>query len=99
MSLNLIDYLVGRELYYADLPFTALIVAAISKADDENARKLRAAWPEICETTQKRYWAPAAVLDTEVPHTAEKIDELLEYAKRAGRVARGYLSGVRSDKA
>ncbi len=60
MSLH--DYEVARELERRDVPFYGLIMAAMWRADSENAARLRAAWPEVWEELQARYNTPGATL-------------------------------------
>lgn len=58
-------YQVSRELAAMDPPFSALIFAAIRKADSENTARLKMAFPELVEEMQARYWAPGGVLESE----------------------------------
>ena len=59
------SYIVGRELLMTDPPFSALIMAAMRKADTDNSRRLRAMWPEIHDELQARYNAPGGYLEGE----------------------------------
>lgn len=63
--MSLYDYIVSKALAEDDPPFEALIMAALRKADSENAAKLRSAWPETCAEMQARYDAPGGVLPGE----------------------------------
>lgn len=60
MSLH--EYHASRELEVEDVPFYALVMAAMRKADTENLEKLRAAWPEVWDELQRRYNAPGGML-------------------------------------
>lgn len=65
--MSLYDYCISKELAEGDPPFAALVMAALRKADSENAAKLRAQWPEICAEMQARYDAPGGVLSSDPP--------------------------------
>jgi hypothetical protein len=58
MSLDWLEYKAARRLALADEPFYGLIAAAMMRADTTNARKLRAAFPDVWEMTQARYDGP-----------------------------------------
>jgi hypothetical protein len=63
--MSLRDYEIFRELSgKADWSedFYALIMTAMSKADDSNLAKLKAAWPEVWGELETRYNAPAGLL-------------------------------------
>lgn len=64
--MSLYDYQTSRRLAEDDPPFAALIMAALRKADTENATKLRGQWPEICAELQARYDAPGGQLPVEM---------------------------------
>lgn len=67
--MSLYDYQVSQKL--TDPPFYALIMAAMRKADDVNAAKLRYAWPEVWHELESRYHAPGGLLaGEEVEHGA-----------------------------
>ena len=51
------------DLYYG------LIMAAMRGADNDNAAKLQAAWPEVWAELQTRYHAPAGLLPGECDYT------------------------------
>jgi hypothetical protein len=63
MSLH--SYRVSLELAGQDLPFSALIMAAMRKADTENQIILKYAYPEIWTELEARYNAPGGALDDE----------------------------------
>jgi hypothetical protein len=44
-----------------DHPFSALIMAAMRKADTNNAMRLRRAFPEIDQELYERYWCPGGL--------------------------------------
>ncbi len=60
--MSLYDYRMSRRISRDDPPFYALVMAALRKADSENARLLRAAWPEVCDEFTVRYNAPGGML-------------------------------------
>ena len=64
--MSLYDYQVSRELI--GVPFAALIMAAIRKADTGNAERLRAAFPDIDAEVRARYDAPGGRLPHEPVH-------------------------------
>jgi len=64
MNLNIIDYKIGEMLARKDIPFAALISAAMRK---NNA--LKSLYPGIWRDLQKRYNAPGGFINDE----AEKI--------------------------
>jgi hypothetical protein len=55
------EYNAAKELYSADAPFYALIMAAMLKADDRNIAKLRSAWPDIYYELDERYHTPGGL--------------------------------------
>lgn len=62
------DYLISKELFENDPPFSALIMAAMRKADPSNLSLLKLAWPEIWKELQARYnalggWLPGEIND------------------------------------
>lgn len=63
MSLH--SYQVSVELGAQDPPFSALIMAAMRKADTTNAALLRSAFPNIWRELDARYWAPGGLLPSE----------------------------------
>jgi hypothetical protein len=60
MSLH--SYQVSLELIKNDPPFSALIMAAMRKADTNNAQLLVAAFPEIWDELSERYWSPKGLI-------------------------------------
>jgi len=60
----LYDYIKSQELS-RDAPFYGLIMAAMRGADDENLRKLKAAFPETWAELQARYHAPGGRLESD----------------------------------
>jgi hypothetical protein len=63
MLMSYDDYIIGRKLLLLeDLPFYALIQAAMRKADSANAMKLWRAFPEVWEELNQRYKAPGGRL-------------------------------------
>ena len=56
-------YSASVELLKNDPPFYGLIMAAMRKADSTNAAILKAAFPEVWDDFQARYFAPGGILD------------------------------------
>lgn len=77
------DYLAARRLLEIDPPFTALIMAAMRKADTDNAARLRRVFPEVDNELHARYWAPGAVIPTD-PEYADMQEALRSSAAPAG---------------
>jgi hypothetical protein len=63
MSLH--SYQQSRELLRDDPPFSALIMAAMRKADTINSLRLKSAFPAIAAELQARYDAPGGLLPGE----------------------------------
>lgn len=63
MSLH--SYQVSLELMKNDPPFSALIMAAMRKADSNNIIKLKLVFPEIWEELDERYWTPGGLIASE----------------------------------
>lgn len=59
------SYQLGSRLARADVDFYALVIAAMMRADTENAERLRAAFPELWAETQARYDAPGGTVNGE----------------------------------
>ena len=60
--MSLYDYNQSLEMKDKDFSFSALIMAAIRKADSFNTEKLKNCWPELWDEMFKRYNAPGGVL-------------------------------------
>ena len=60
--MTLYDYEQSKALAQADVPFYALIMAAMRGADSLNAAKLKACWPDVWDEFEARYWAPGGQL-------------------------------------
>ncbi|MGJ6122705.1 hypothetical protein QN239_09025 [Mycolicibacterium sp. Y3] len=63
--MSLYDYRASRQIAAADPPFYALIMAAIRKADTQNAARMSMAFPEVHAEFEARYNAPAGMLPAE----------------------------------
>lgn len=61
------EYQQSKVYGAGDPDFYGLSMAAMRKADDANARKLRAAWPDVWAELQARYNAPGGYLPGERP--------------------------------
>ena len=86
-ELNLIDYEVSKKLQAMDIPFYALISAALSKADTNNLEKLKSGFPNVWSDLKQRHNAPLGVLkkdNFEFPHIISIKAKLIA----AGYVAR-----------
>lgn len=59
--MSLIDYQATRRIP-GDMPFDALIMAAVLRADSVNRRQLRAAFPQLVAEAEARYNAPGGRL-------------------------------------
>lgn len=59
------DYEYARRLVAQDPPFWALVIAAMRRADTNNERALREAFPQVWEELDRRYHAPMALLEGE----------------------------------
>lgn len=63
--MTLYDYRISQRLELEDVPFYALIMAAMRKADSRNLVKLMAAWPEVHAELLERYHAPGGLIGSE----------------------------------
>jgi hypothetical protein len=62
--MSLASYLQSREISgQRDWDFSALIMAALRKADSDNFAALAVAFPDIAAELQARYDAPGGALD------------------------------------
>ncbi len=64
-ELNIIDYKVSQRFQLTDVPFAAIIAAAMRKADTDNLRALESAFPGIAKDLRARYNAPGGFLGDE----------------------------------
>ena len=62
---SIVDWEQAIELRQRDTYFSALIMAAVLKADTTNLAKLRQGWPELVEETWYRYEAPGGMTPQE----------------------------------
>lgn len=58
-------YEVSQKLTADDTPFSALIFAAMRKADSVNIILLQNAFPELYAELHERYWAPGGKIGDE----------------------------------
>lgn len=65
--MSLYDYEVARELERQDVPFHALIMAAMRRAGTGNLQALQAAFPAQWQELRARYCAPGGLLPGEWP--------------------------------
>lgn len=66
--MSLYGYEKSKELAAQDIPFSALIMAAMRRADGPNERLLRLGWPEVWYELKARYNAPGGLLPGEPGH-------------------------------
>lgn len=59
------DYQASHQLDIDDVPFYALIMAAMRRADTDNLEKLKEAFPETWVELDARYHAPGGRLPNE----------------------------------
>lgn len=69
--MSMYDYRVSSDLERADTPFTALIMAAMRRADTFNLSRLVRAFPDVWDELEARYNAPGGVLNAERAAVAE----------------------------
>lgn len=84
-DLNLIDYEISKHIAMRDIPFAALIAAALRKADSDNFARLESVFPGIASDLKLRYNAPGGIL---LKDNIENYDETL---KRVKEVVNSYL--------
>lgn len=63
--MSLYDYQESKRAETEEFPFYALVMACMRKADDENAKKLKAAWPDTWDELMNRYGSPGGLLESE----------------------------------
>lgn len=85
IDLNLIDYEISKHIAMRDIPFAALIAAALRKADSDNFARLESVFPGIASDLKLRYNAPGGIL---LKDNIENYDETL---KRVKEVVNSYL--------
>jgi hypothetical protein len=69
--MSLYDYNISRELVNLDLPFDALMMAAMARADDHNAGVLLRAFPDLRGELQARYDAPGGLIPQDIGPAGE----------------------------
>ena len=79
------------KLGMADIPFDALIAAAMRKADSINSAKLESAFPETYRKLHERYNAPGEIIATDL----FKEQDLIKVLERSRIVANSYLETIR----
>lgn len=65
------DYKISRLPEFADVPFYALLMATMRRADTDNAARLRSAFPAVWSELHARYRAPRGVLPGDQPLRVE----------------------------
>lgn len=70
-ELNLVDYEISKHLAVKDLPFNALIAAAVRKADTDNLMRLESVFPKLVGDLKRRYNAPGGMLPEDGIQDAE----------------------------
>lgn len=67
--MSLYDYKESQQLMRGDPGFYALVMAAMRKADSDNAEKLQRAFPATWEELQERYNSPGGELESDRDET------------------------------
>jgi len=80
------DYTVSRQIEAENYPFYALIMAAMRKADSENAGKFQRAWPEVSAELNYRYWSTGGLMPGEEGYSPDG-DDNLPFERPAGQVS------------
>jgi hypothetical protein len=70
--LSLYEYEQSQQISAQGYQFYALLGALIRDADTDNTARLKAAWPDIYESMQRRYNAPMGVVPEWDGFTAEE---------------------------
>lgn len=78
------DISIARELHRSDVPFYALIYAAMLKADGPNLAVLRAGFPEQHKALRDDYETPAGILLIQRVHNAANCDPQCYCAELGG---------------
>ena len=89
-SLNLIDYEISKRLQLGDIPFYALIAAAMRRADTNNLEILRRGFPQIAHDLQQRYNAPGGI----IPEDKIKDENYRSVITSVSKVADTYMKGT-----
>ena len=63
--MSLYDYQASKQIAQEGLSFYALIMAAMRRADTDNAHRLRVAFPDTWAELEARYNAPGGLLEGE----------------------------------
>lgn len=59
------DYEWSKNPGVIDAPFYGLVMAAMRRADTDNAEKLRRAFPQVWDELQARYHAPGGIIPSD----------------------------------
>lgn len=59
------EYEASKRIHGMDLPFYALIMAAMRGADSENVARLKLGFPDVWDELEARYHAPGGLLPGE----------------------------------
>lgn len=85
--MSFFDYEYHKRLGGGDVPFPALIMAAMRRADPENKQRLRLAFPAVWDELQARDLSPAGALTAEeLCWVYRRIDAQREADLKAGKV-------------
>jgi hypothetical protein len=79
---SLYDYNVSRQISRSDPPFAALIMAALRKANTDDAAWLWRSFPDICQEMQDRCNAPGGRLPGDPEHETMPDVEAMGTAER-----------------
>lgn len=92
--MTIIDYIWSRTLdsHLDNIPFYALVMLAMRRADSDNMAALEQAFPEIARDLRDRYNAPAGMLESD-PFTP---NEVVSMVQRVQDHARAIFQGQES---
>lgn len=82
----ILDYFWAQSLdaHLEGLPFGAVVMLAMRRADTDNFAALAVAFPELAEELRRRYNAPAGVLESDRLTLAQGL-EICEGVRRQAR--------------
>lgn len=62
--MSIYDYETSKQVD-PDISFYGIIMAAMRRADSDNAEMLKRCWPQVWKELEARYWAPGGLLEGE----------------------------------
>ena len=75
-DLNIIDYTLSK--YLQQIPFDALVAAAMRKADTENLNLLGEIFPQIRKDLHDRYNAPGGYLERDAKVNSDQMESIVK---------------------